>query len=99
MNIFVTNLNYSTKEQQVREAFEDFGEVNSVKIITDRMSGRSKGFGFVEMPDDTQALNAIENLNESELEMRNIVVKQAEDKPRSRPNNRFGNDRNYRREY
>ncbi|MDT8346316.1 MAG: RNA-binding protein [Flavobacteriaceae bacterium] len=99
MNIFVTNLNYSTKEQQVRELFEDFGEVNSVKIITDRMSGRSKGFGFVEMPDDSQALNAIENLNESELEMRNIVVKQAEDKPRSSNNNRFSNDRNYRREY
>ncbi len=80
MNIFVAKLDYNTQEAILKEAFEVFGEVSSVKIITDKYSGRSKGFGFVEMPDDEQAASAISSLNESELDGRTIVVKKA--KPR-----------------
>ena len=77
MNIFVAKLNYDTREGSIRQAFEDFGDVDSVKIIMDRDTGRSKGFGFVEMPDDTQALAAIEGLNGADIDGRTIVVKKA----------------------
>ena len=80
MNIFVAKLSYQTKEDQLRELFEEFGEVESVKIIFDKHSNRSKGFGFVEMPNENEALEAIEKLDERELDDRNIVVKKA--KPR-----------------
>jgi RNA recognition motif-containing protein len=89
MNIFVAKLNYDTQEDNLRQTFEQFGEVDSVKIIMDKFSGRSKGFGFVEMADDTEAMNAIDNLNESELDGRTIVVKKA--KPRE--DNRGGYNR------
>jgi len=78
MNIFVAKLNFDTHESDLREAFEEFGEVESVKIITDKFSGRSKGFGFVEMPDDEAARNAINDLNDTEFDGRTIVVKKAE---------------------
>lgn len=77
MNIFVAKLNYNTTEFDIREMFEQFGTVDSVKIITDRDSGRSKGFGFVEMPDDGEAQAAIDGLNETEVDDFNIVVKKA----------------------
>ena len=77
MNIFVAKLDYGTREDTLRNAFEAHGEVSSVKIIMDKLTGRSKGFGFVEMPDDEQALSAIDNLNDSELDGRSIVVKKA----------------------
>lgn len=77
MNIFVAKLSYSTDDDTLRNAFEAFGEVESAKIIFDREQGRSKGFGFVEMPDESEALNAIDNLNESQLDGREIVVKKA----------------------
>ena len=77
MNIFVAQLSYSTKEDTLRELFESHGEVSSAKIIFDKFENRSKGFGFVEMPNDEEAQNAINALNESELEGRNIVVKKA----------------------
>jgi len=77
MNIFVAKLNYSTEDNSVREAFERFGTVESVKIIFDRDTGRSKGFGFVEMPDTAEGQSAIDALNESELDGRTIVVKEA----------------------
>ncbi len=82
MNIFVAKLDYSTVESTLRDAFEEFGDVDSAKIIMDRESGRSKGFGFVEMPNDSEALEAIENLNDTSLDGRNIVVKKA--RPRTR---------------
>ncbi len=85
MNIFVAKLNYSTEEDTVRSAFEDFGSVDSVKIIMDKFTGRSKGFGFVEMGDDNEARTAIDALNDSTLDGREIVVKEAkprEDRPR-----------------
>ena len=81
MNIFVAKLNYQTDEEQVRQAFENYGPVDSVKIIWDRERNQSKGFGFVEMPNDDEAQNAINELNDSELDGRNIVVKKAEPRP------------------
>ncbi len=80
MNIFVAKLNYGTSEESLRKLFEDYGEVDSVKIIMDRDTGRSKGFGFVEMPDNGEAQAAINELNESEFERRTIVVKKANPK-------------------
>ncbi|MCP4437690.1 MAG: RNA-binding protein [Aureispira sp.] len=94
MNIFVAKLDYSTYEDTLQSAFEGFGQVDSVKIIMDRETGRSKGFGFVEMPDEDEAREAINNLDGALLDGRNIVVKQAEDR---RNNNRggggYGNNR------
>ena len=77
MNIYVGNLSYGVSDDNLREVFEAFGAVSSAKVITDKYSGRSKGFGFVEMPNDDEAQNAINALNESELDGRNIVVKKA----------------------
>lgn len=91
MNIFVAKLNYSTDEESLRALFEGYGSVDSVKIIQDRETNRSKGFGFVEMPDDNDALIAIEELNDSDLDGRTIVVKKAE--PRS--NDRRGGGGRY----
>ena len=77
MNIFVAKLSYRTQEDTLRRAFEQYGQVSSVKIVFDRAENRSKGFGFVEMPDDNEANNAIAALNESQLDERTIVVKEA----------------------
>jgi len=77
MNIYVGNLNYKIKDEELREVFEQYGEVVSVKIITDKYSGRSKGFGFVEMSSESDAQRAIDELNEGELMGRKIVVNQA----------------------
>ncbi len=77
MNIYVGNLPYNLTDDDLRAAFSEFGEVSSVNIIMDKMSGQSKGFGFVEMPDDSAANEAIEALNESALNGRNIKVNQA----------------------
>ncbi len=89
MNIFVAKLNFDTREDHLKEVFEEFGEVSSAKIIMDKFTGRSKGFGFIEMPNDEEAQNAINDLNDSELDGRNIVVKKAE----PRENNRGGSNR------
>ncbi len=78
MNIFVAKLNYDTRESDLQYAFEEFGAVDSAKIIMDRETGRSKGFGFVEMPNDDEARAAIDALNDQELDGRTIVVKEAE---------------------
>jgi cold-inducible RNA-binding protein len=93
MNIFVTKLSYDTSEDQLRQLFEEFGTVDSVNIIFDKMEGRSKGFGFVEMSDDEQAQSAIDQLNETELDGRTIVVKKAEPRP---PQNRGGGGGGFR---
>lgn len=78
MNIFVAKLNFDTRESDLQEAFEAHGEVDSVKIIIDKFTGRSKGFGFVEMPNDDEGQAAIDALNEQEFDGRQIVVKKAE---------------------
>ena len=78
MNIFVAKLNYDTAESDLQEAFEEFGSVDSAKIIMDNYTGKSKGFGFVEMSNDEDGKKAIAALNETELDGRTIVVKMAE---------------------
>lgn len=80
MNIFVARLNFKTRKEDLESAFSQFGQVSSAKIIKDRDTGRSKGFGFVEMPNDDEANNAIAALNEKELDGRVIVVKPANPK-------------------
>lgn len=80
MNIFVARLNFKTKREDLQKAFEQFGEVTSAKIVKDRETGRSKGYGFVEMPNDEAAQKAIAALNETELDGRTIVVKPANPK-------------------
>jgi len=82
MRLYVGNLSFETDESALKKAFEQHGEVESVKIITDRDTGRSKGFGFVEMPNDKEAKAAILALNGSELGGRTIKVSEA--KPQER---------------
>ena len=77
MNIYVGNLNYRVREHDLRDLMEQFGIVDSVKVVKDRDTGRSKGFAFVEMQDDDAANSAIEDLNEKEFEGRKLVVKEA----------------------
>lgn len=101
MNIFVTKLNRETDDYGLQEAFENFGEVTSAKVIMDRETGRSKCFGFVEMSDDDQAKEAIAQLDGTELDGFTIVVKEAQPRER-RDNNRSGGFRrenNDRRRY
>lgn len=78
MNIFAAKLSFDTQSEDLREAFEEFGEVSSASVITDKFTGKSKGFGFVEMPNDDEARKAIDELNDSQLDGRTIVVKKAE---------------------
>ncbi len=80
MNIFVANLSFKMRDDQLRKVFEPFGEVESVRIITDRNSGRSRGYGFVVMPNDTEAANAIRQLNDMEVEGRKLIVKESEER-------------------
>lgn len=89
MNIFVAKLNYDTSEDTLYSTFEQFGVVDSAKIIFDRETQRSKGFGFVEMPNDDEAQEAINNLNDTEIDGRTIVVKKAE--PREKRSGGFNN--------
>jgi RNA recognition motif-containing protein len=81
MNIFVAKLNFKTKNEELEAAFAKFGQVASAKIVRDKDTGRSKGFGFVEMPNDDEANAAISNLNEKELDGRVIIVKPANPRP------------------
>ncbi len=80
MNIYVGNLSYKLQEKDLQEIFAEYGEVTSVKIITDKFTRRSKGFGFVEMTDDAAAQKAIGELDGAEVEGRNIKVNQAREK-------------------
>jgi RNA recognition motif-containing protein len=82
MNMYIGNLAYDVTENDLRNAFSEFGEVSSAKIITDKFSGQSKGFGFVEMPDNSEADQAIKALNGKVLNGRSIKVNQA--KPRGK---------------
>jgi len=81
MNIFVGSLPFSIEEADLRESFEAYGTVDSVKIITDKFTGRSKGFGFVEMANDDEAQKAIDELNGATVQGRAIVVNKSEPKP------------------
>jgi len=83
MNIFVAGLPYDMDDAELREFFEKFGKVNSAKVAMDKDTGKSRGFGFVEMPDDTEGREAIEGLNGISLGKKPLVVKQADDRPSS----------------
>ncbi|MBN2174504.1 MAG: RNA-binding protein [Bacteroidales bacterium] len=85
MNIYVGNLGYKVEEDELRDAFQKFGNVTSVKIITDKFTGKSKGFAFVEMENAAEAHNAIDALDGKEFDNRNITVNIAREK---RENNR-----------
>ena len=95
MNIYVGNLDFKVEEQDLQEVFEEYGSVSSTKIITDKFTGRSKGFGFVEMDDDDEARKAIEELNNAELSGRNIKVN--ESRPRNDSRGGGGGRRNFNR--
>jgi RNA recognition motif-containing protein len=77
MNIFVGNLAFATTEEELSQVFESNGEVASVRIMTDRDTGRSRGFGFVEMPDSTEAQSAIDGLNGTSLGGRQLTISEA----------------------
>jgi len=104
MNIYVGNLSYDVSPEDLRQAFEAYGEVSSVNIIKDKYSGQSRGFGFVEMPDKAEAQTAIENLNGKDLRGRQMTVNEARPRtdrggPRgqggSRGRSGFGGGRRY----
>lgn len=77
MNIYVGNLPFSTSQEELRSIFSAFGEVSAVRIVSDRETGRPKGFGFVDMPNDAEAKNAIEALNGNDIGGRKAVVNEA----------------------
>ncbi len=80
MNIYVGNLSFKVSENELEELFKEFGEVSSVKIITDKFSGRSKGFGFITIDNDDEAKKAIEELNGNPFKERDMVVNEARPK-------------------
>jgi RNA recognition motif-containing protein len=81
MKLFVAGLPYDLDDAELEEIFEKFGTITSAKVVMDRDTGKSKGFGFVEMPNDTEAKEAIEGLNDISLGKKPLVVKAAEDRP------------------
>ena len=93
MSVYVGNLSFEATEDELREAFASYGTVNNVSIITDRMTGRPRGFAFVEMADDTEAQAAIEALNGKELAGRTLTVNVARPKTDRRGGGRGGRDR------
>ena len=96
MNIYIGNMSFDTTEDQLRQAFEAFGEVSTVNIITDKHSGDPRGFAFVEMSGKSEAIAAISGLNGQELDGRALNVNEA--KPRAETGNRSGGN-GYRRSY
>ena len=92
MNIYVGNLPYSVTDADLRETFAQFGDVSTVQLISDRFTGESKGFGFVEMTNNSQADAAIKGLNGSAMKGRNITVNQAKP-PSDRPSRGGGGRR------
>ena len=91
MNIYVSNLSFNVQNEDLREVFAPYGEVTSTKIISDRETGKSRGFAFVEMSDETASKTAIAELNDAELDGRNMKVTEArpkEDRP-ARSNSPF----------
>lgn len=91
MNIYIGNMSYDTTEEQLRQAFEGFGQVSTVNIITDKYSGEPRGFAFVEMTSKDEAVAAIQGLNGQELNGRALNVNEA--KPRAESGNRGGGNR------
>lgn len=96
MKIYAGNLSYSMEENELREAFENYGEVTDAAVIRDRDTGRHRGFGFVTMPDDSAAQAAIDALNDQDVGGRRLVVNEAKPKPAG-AGNRGGGRGGYRR--
>ncbi len=88
MNIYVGNLSYQTRSQELKAAFEPHGTVVDARVVEDKMSGRSRGFGFVEMSDVTEAKAAIEKMNGADLQGRTLNVKEAQPRPERAPRSR-----------
>jgi RNA recognition motif-containing protein len=94
MNIYVGSLHFKMNEAELKEIFEEYGEVASAKVIIDKYSGKSKGFGFVEMPNEAEAKKAIEELNGAEVQGRKIIVNESIERTDRRRDFRSGdNDR------
>ena len=98
MNIYVGNLPFNLGEEDLKEIFEEYGEVATTKIIADKFSGRSKGFGFVEMENDEEANKAIQELNNAEVSGRNIKVNESKPRENSGGDRRGGGGGYQRRE-
>lgn len=94
MNIYVSNLSFNVQDEDLREFFAPYGEVTSAKIINDRETGKSRGFGFVEMSDETASKKAIAELNDATVEGRTIKVMEAKPKE-NRPARNFSDGGNY----
>lgn len=88
MNLYVGNLAYGVTEEELKNAFSAYGKVSSASLIIDKFSGQSKGFGFVEMPNNSEADNAIKGLNGADLKGRSIKVNQAQPRSNDRPQRR-----------
>ena len=88
MNIYLGNLSYSATENSIRDLFEGFGQVTTAKIVTDKFTGSSRGFGFVEMPNADEAQKAIDELNGKDFEGRKIVVNESRPRETTGSNNR-----------
>jgi len=96
MNIYISNLSFKVEDSDLRQLFEEYGEVSSAKVITDRYSGRSRGFGFVEMPDNEAAQKAVNELNQAEYDGKVITVNEArprEERPARSGGGHGGGDR------
>jgi len=93
MNIYISNLSYDVNDNDLTELFEEYGKVSSAKVIMDRYSGRSRGFGFVEMDDDSEAQKAINELNESEFDGKVINVNKAKPRVERSHGNSYSNQR------
>ena len=88
MNIYVSNLSFNVADEDLKDFFADYGEVSSAKVITDKFTGKSRGFGFVEMPDEESAKKAIQELDQAVVEGRTIGVSVAKPKEQRTDNNR-----------
>jgi len=97
VNIYIGNMSFDTTEDQLRQAFEGFGEVSTVNIITDKYSGEPRGFAFVEMPVNNEALSAISGVNGQELNGRALNVNEA--RPRNSGGNGGGRTNSYRKSW
>jgi RNA recognition motif-containing protein len=102
MNIYVSNLNYKVNDNQLRELFAPYGEVTSAKVITDKFTGKSRGFGFVEMKSDEEGQAAIDKLNKSQhegMELNVTLARPREERPSRSFNGGGGGKRNFNKRY
>ena len=93
MNIYVSNLSFAVRDEDLREFFVEYGEVTSAKVIMDKISNRSRGFAFVEMPDETAAQKAIQELDGATVDGRSIKVNVARPKEKNSNGRSFSNNR------